>query len=137
DVLLDDRNSDAVLVMNVETALASADDIAKAVAERASAERMRRGSGAKPLLAVWVGTDRRVGSTFEKAGISHFSTEGGAVRAFMNLVRYREATEALAATPPDVSPIFAPDSATARRMVERALANGHARLDPVEVALLF
>lgn len=137
DVLLDDRNSDAVLVMNVETALASAEDIAKAVAERASVERMRRGSRAKPLLAVWAGTDRRVGSTFERARISHFSTEGGAVRAFMNLVRYREATEALAATPPDVSPIFAPDAAIARRMVERALANGHARLDPVEVALLF
>lgn len=137
DVLFDARSSDAVLVMNVETALASADDIAKAVAERASMERIRRGSGAKPVLAVWAGSDYRVASVFEKAGISHFSTESGAVRAFMNLVRYREATKALAATPPDVSPIFAPDAATARRLVERALANGHTRLDPVEVALLF
>src|SRR6201996_6326486 len=39
EVLFDDPDCDAVLVMNVETAMAPADDIAKAIAERADMER--------------------------------------------------------------------------------------------------
>src|SRR6202000_2594903 len=108
--------------------------------ERADMARIRRGSSAKPLLAVWTGTDRRVASTFEAAGISHFSTESGSVRAFMNLVRYSEAKDALAATPPDISPSFVPGgagAAAARSGVAQALANRHERLDPVEIASLF
>ncbi|HVX75577.1 MAG TPA: bifunctional acetate--CoA ligase family protein/GNAT family N-acetyltransferase [Bradyrhizobium sp.] len=137
DALLEDRDSDAVLVMHVETAMASADDIAKAVVERVTIDRIkRRASLAKPVLAVWAGTDRRVASTFEAAGISHFSTEGGAVRAFMNLVRYREASEALAATPPDISPIVTPDVTAARRVVEKALADQRPWLDPAEIETL-
>ena len=47
DVLLADPSSDAVLVMNVETAVASAAGIAEAVAERVKADRAKNGASSE------------------------------------------------------------------------------------------
>ena len=74
---------------------------------------------------------------FDKAEIPHFQTEDDAVRAFMHLVKHREAMEALLATPPDVSSLFAPDVDAARKVVGNALREGRAWLDPIEIAGLF
>jgi acetyltransferase len=137
DILLADNASDAVLVMNVETAVASASGIAEALAERVKAARAQKYSTSKPVLAAWVGTDQSVAPIFDKAEIPHFQTEDDAVRAFMHLVKHREATEALLATPPDVSSLFAPDVDAARKVVGNALRQGRAWLDPIEIADLF
>ena len=59
EALLADPENDAVLVLNVETALASATEAARAVADLASAESGRRVMP-KPVLAAWIG-DRRTG----------------------------------------------------------------------------
>lgn len=137
DILLADPASDAVLVMNVETAVASATGIAEAVAERIKAARGQKYSMSKPVLAAWVGTDQSVAPIFDKAEIPHFPTEDDAVRAFMHLVKHREATEALLATPPDVSSLFTPDVNAARKIVGGALREGRSWLDPIEIAGLF
>src|SRR5262249_12667320 len=73
---------------------------------------------------------------FDKAEIPHFPTEDDAVRAFMHLVKHREATVALMATPPDVSSLFTPDVSAARKIIDRALAESREWLDPIEVAAL-
>lgn len=137
DVLLDDPANDAVLVMNVETAVASAPAIAEAVAECVKRNRANKLSPAKPVLATWVGTDQAVAPIFEAAAIPHFPTEDDAVRAFMHLVKHREATAALMATPPNVSSLFKPDVKAAREVIEGALKEGRAWLDPVEISALF
>jgi acetyltransferase len=137
DVLLADPSSDAVLVMNVETAVAPAAGIAEAVAERVRATHASKGTFAKPVLAAWVGTDQAVAPIFDKAAIPHFPTEDDAVRAFMHLVKYRQATNALMATPPNVSSLFAPDAGAARKIIDKVLAEGRQWLDPVEIAALF
>ena len=137
DILLADPASDAVLVMNVETAVASATGIAEAVAERIKAARGQEYSRSKPVLAAWVGTDQSVAPIFDKAEIPHFPTEDDAVRAFMHLVKHREATEALLATPPDVSSLFTPDVNAARKIVGGALREGRSWLDPIEISGLF
>jgi len=137
NVLLADPASDALLVMNVETAVASAPAIAEAVAARVSKDRAENRSSSKPVLAAWVGTDRTVAPIFDGAAIPHFPTEDDAVRAFMHLVKYREAAEALIAMPPNVSSLFEPDVKAARQVVDRALGEGRAWLDPVEIAALF
>src|SRR5579871_5158478 len=137
DALLADPSSDALLVMNVETAVAPADHIAEAVAERVKAHRATARQAAKPVLAAWVGTDQLVAPIFDKAAIPHFPTEDDAVRAFMHLVKHREATESLMATPPSVSRLFAPDVKAARNVIGKALAEGRAWLDPIEIARLF
>jgi acetyltransferase len=137
DILLADPASDAVLVMNVETAVASATGIAEAFAERVKAARAQKYPSPKPVLAAWVGTDQSVAPIFDQAAIAHFPTEDDAVRAFMYLVKHREAMEALLATPPNVSSLFTPDVSAARAIVGNALREGRARLDPIETAGLF
>ncbi len=134
DILLADPDSDAVLVMNVETAVASAPAIAEAVASRIKQERAEKALSAKPVLAAWVGTDQAVAPIFDKAAIPHFPTEDDAVRAFMHLVKHREATAALMATPPKVSSLFKPDVDAAKRIVANALGSGRSWLDPVEIS---
>jgi len=136
-ILLNDPSSDALLIMNVETAVAPADDIAAAVAERVRAHRATVGGARKTILAAWVGTDQSVAPIFDKAKIPHFPTEDDAVRAFMHLVKHREARETLMATPPNVSSLFTPDARAARQTIEKALAEGRAWLDPIEISRLF
>ena len=111
--------------------------IAEAVADCVKRNRAKKLSSPKPVLAAWVGTDQAVASIFDSAAIPHFPTEDDAVRAFMHLVKHREATEALMATPPNVSSLFEPDVKAARKIVEGALKEGRAWLDPVEIAALF
>ena len=137
DVVLADPSTHAVLVMNVETAVAPADAIAAAVAERVKANRATAGSSSKPVLAAWVGTDQLVAPIFDKAKIPHFPTEDDAVRAFMNLVKHREATESLMATPPNLSSLFTPDVNAARKTIDKALGEGRTWLDPIEISRLF
>ena len=132
EALVADPDNDAVLVMNVETALASASDSARTVAEFVTADHARK-AVAKPVLAAWIGTGERVAATFTHAGIPRYETETEAVRGFMHLVRYREATAALMETPPSLPRDFAPDAGAARRVVAGVLAEGRTWLDPLEV----
>jgi acetyltransferase len=137
NALLDDVNSDAVLVANVETAVAPAGGIAEAVAQCVGDRRATRSAVAALVLAAWVGADDRTGAIFEAARIPHFPTEDDAVRAFMYLVRYREASTALAATPPSIASVFTPETAAARHVVTTALSQGREWLDPIEIVALF
>jgi acetyltransferase len=135
EALLADPENDAVLVLNVPTALASAPASAEAVVEvvrRNRATSFRK----KPVFAVWLGEDRVAGDAFENAGIPHFATEADAVRGFMQLVRYREAQEQLLETPDSLPKDFVPDTITARHVVEHAIREGRRWLDPLEVNAL-
>ncbi|MDU0960731.1 MAG: CoA-binding protein, partial [Bradyrhizobium sp.] len=100
EALLADQANDAVLVMNVQTAIASASDIAIAVTEFVNAYRKQHRRWAKPVLAAWVGAEQQVIETLSGAGIPNYPTEDDAVRGFMHLVRHREVVESLAAVPP-------------------------------------
>src|SRR6185295_5811232 len=66
--LLADRDNDAILVMNVPTALASASDAAKAVATTVSKNRSRF-VPPKPVFAVWVGDTGDAAVELEAAGV--------------------------------------------------------------------
>ena len=131
-MLLADPDNDAVLVLNVETALASATGAAVAVAGLAGAESGRHVMP-KPVLAAWIGTGDRVAATFTEARIPHYDTETEAVRGFMHLVRYREAMAALMETPPSLPADFSPAADEARGVVAGVIAAGRTWLDPLEV----
>jgi len=88
-VLLADASNDAILVMNVQTAIAPADDIAATVTGLVSKYRQQRRGSAKPVLAVWVGADQKIIDMLSGAGIPNYPTEDDAVRGFMHLVRHR------------------------------------------------
>jgi acetyltransferase len=135
EALLEDPGNDAILVMNVPTALGSAADAAKSVVAALARHRARFVPG-KPALAVWVGGSADAAATFEAAGIPDYVTESEAVGGFMHLVRYRDAQDALMATPPNLPADFMPDTAAARGIVEGAAAAGRAWLNPVEATRL-
>ena len=131
EALLFDGENDAVLVLNVPTALASASQAAEAVADTVRRDR-QKGLRRKPVFAVWLGEDDVSKRAFEELGIPHFATEADAVRGFMHLVHYREAQDLLMETPDSLPRDFAPDAAAARRIVAEALRQGRAWLDPLE-----
>ncbi|KQW20622.1 GCN5 family acetyltransferase [Afipia sp. Root123D2] len=137
EVLLADSGNDAVLVMNVQTAIARADEIAGAVTEIVRNYREQRRELSKPVLAVWIGADQKISALLSGAGIPNYPTEDDAVRGFMHLVRHREAVEVLAQVPPAMPSSFAPDTEGARRIVADALADDRQWLDPIEIKRLF
>ena len=133
EALIADPANDAVLVLNVPTALASKTATASKVAE---VVRQYRGtvSDPKPVLAVWVGADDAVEQAFVAAEIPHYATEADAVRGFMHVVHYAEARDALMATPPSLPEHFVADTAAARKAVEETLRDGRRWLDPIAAA---
>jgi acetyltransferase len=73
---------------------------------------------------------------FNAARIPQFDTDSDAIRGFMHLVKYREAQAVLMQTPPNVMAGFAPDVASARTIVGKALESGTPWLDPVAASQL-
>ena len=136
EVLLADPSNDAILVMNVQTAIAPAGDIAATVTGLVSTYRQQHRDFAKPVLAVWVGADQKIVDLLSGAGIPNYPTEDDAVRGFMYLVRHREVVAELAQVPPAMPSEFAPDADAAREIVAAALADGRQWLDPVEIKRL-
>jgi acetyltransferase len=137
EVLLADAGNDAVLVMNVQTAIAPADEIAATVTDVVSKYRQQCLGSAKPVLAVWVGADQKIIDFLGGAGIPNYPTEDDAVRGFIHLVQHREVVATLAQVPPAMPGEFTPDTAAARQIVAAALADDRQWLDPVEIARLF
>ncbi len=135
-VLLDDRANDAVLVMNVPTALASSAQEAQAVISVTQRHRETH-LPTKPVLAVWIGKDAAERNSFAGAGIPTYATEADAVAGFMHVVRYRDALNLLMATPPSLPQDFAPDVNAARSVIEGALRASRQWLDPIEAMHLF
>ncbi len=134
--LLEDDGNDAVLVMNVPTALASAAEAAQAVV--AATERHRNKiTPPKPVFAVWVGGGERASQVFDRAGIPDYATETEAVAGFMHLVQYRQSRRLLMAVPPSLPADFVPDDRAVGPLIEAALrehsGDGYAWLDPIAI----
>ncbi len=136
EVLLSDSGNDAILVLNVQTALAPSDESAATITRLVDGYRKRHPHLAKPVLAAWVGAEPKVIEVLNSAGIPNYPTEDDAVRGFMHLVRHREVADALMQVPPAMPSTFAPDIEGARLVVGKALADGRQWLDPVETRQL-
>ena len=134
--LLADEANDAVLVMNVPTAIASPLDAAKQVIATTEAHR-KKSPPAKPVFAVWVGSNGNAEEVFDAAHIPNYATETDAVGGFMHLVRYRQSRELLMAVPPDLPQDFSPDTAAVRPIMDRALGERRGWLDPMEMTQIF
>ncbi len=135
EALLADPGTDAVLTMNVPTALSSASEAAQAVVDVVG--RRPRSGGDKPVFAVWLGKEQSAVAALDRADIPTYATESDAVRGFMYLVRHREAQDALMETPPSLPDEFRPDVEAAQAVIAEAVATGQEWLDPLQVARLF
>ena len=136
DALLVDPENDAILVINVPTALASSTTIAARVVEVTRAHREHKMSR-KPVLTTCVGADDLAARAFESAGIPHYKTETEAARGFMHVVRWSEARDVLMQTPPSLPEQFSSDLEAARGVINVALADRRGWLDPIEIHALF
>jgi len=133
--LLDDGANDAVLVMNVPTALASPSDAAQSVIA-VTAQHRKKSAVAKPVFAVWIGASDPAAAAFDAAGIPSYATESDAVAGFMHLVHYRELRDVLMETPPSLPVDIAPDTAAVRPVIEAVLRDRRTWLDPAEISRL-
>lgn len=136
EILLSDPANDAVLVMNVQTALAPADESAATITRLVSDYRKQKKRWAKPVLAVWVGAQPEITDELSNGGIPNYPTQDDAVRGFMHLVRHREVVDALMQVPPTAPTAFTPDIEAAKALVAEALADGRQWLNPVEIKRL-
>lgn len=117
DVLLIDKQVDAVLVLNCPTAVASSSQCAEAVIDA-----HKRHPG-RTLLTSWVG-DATTGAArraFTKQQIPTFDTPGQAIRGFMYLVEHARRQATLMETPPSIPEDFTPDRVLARSIIDAAL----------------
>lgn len=131
-VLLEDASSDAVLVINCPTALASSEDAAKAVLKAIKSG--PDGRPRKPVLTNWLGDGAAADSRrlFSDARIPSFQTPTSAIDGFMHIVRYRRSQDELMRTPP-ASPTEAVfDRERAREVIAGALKRGQPMLTEFE-----
>jgi acetyltransferase len=131
-ILSEQRDCDALLVINCPTAVADSLEAATKVVQAADKPwRM-------PILTCWVGEGRGAEARRLLAGkrIPSYETPDEAVRAFMHLVEYRRNHEELLETPPADPPGPAPDRQAAWALIQRILDAGRTVLTAVETKAL-
>ncbi|HYM33239.1 MAG TPA: bifunctional acetate--CoA ligase family protein/GNAT family N-acetyltransferase [Candidatus Cybelea sp.] len=119
EALLQDNGTDAVLVLNCPTAVASSTAAAQAVIEVAAKSQ-------RALLTSWVGESAvaEARNLFARARIPTYEAPNQAMRAFMHMAQYRRNQDLLAQLPASVPEEFSPDTAKARAAIEAAIASG-------------
>jgi acetyltransferase len=119
EILLREPNADAILVLKCPTAVASSEDAARAVIDAVGGSR-------RCVLTCWLGetAPQQARQMFGKHRIPTYYTPERAVRAFIDMLKYRRNQEALTQTPASVPEDFEPDTAVARRIIDHALSQG-------------
>ncbi len=132
DVVLQDPNVDALLLMHAPTAVASVAEIAAACAPKLACS-------PRPALACWLGAATNAGGSVapEASALPSYSTPEEAVGAFQHVVRYHQ-SQALLLEAPAVTPEPGrPDIQVARATVCNALAQDRTTLtEPESKAIL-
>ncbi|MFT5701175.1 MAG: acetyltransferase [Desulforhopalus sp.] len=120
--LFNDKEVDAVLVLNCPTALASSSEAARAVID--TQQNKTSMYNRTVVLTCWMGEGSALEARhlFTKNNIPTYATPTEAVRGFMQIVRYRKSQEMLMETPPNIPEMFIPDSTKARQLINKALA---------------
>lgn len=136
ELLLQAKEVDAVLVMHAPTAVASSTEGAQAVLD--TLEKMD-GKHGKYVLTNWMGEQAvaEARALYSAANVPTYRTPEGAVGAFMHMVNYRRNQELLTETPPSAPEEFKPATATARLVIESALAGGRTNLGEAEAKAVF
>jgi acetyltransferase len=117
-ILLDAPETNAVLVINCPTAIASGVEAARAVIETASRKR-------PCVLTNWLGSERanEARRLFAAARIPTFETPDDAITGFMHLVRYRRGQDIIMEVP-SATAEFNADIEKAKAIGKKAIASG-------------
>lgn len=123
----DDKQVDGVLTILTPQAMTDPTDVARSVIALAA-------KSEKPLVTCWMGEDqvKEARQLFKEALVSNFNTPEPAVNLFAQISAYYRNQQLLLQTPPSLASQIAPDIASARLVIETALAGGHAILSEIE-----
>jgi acetyltransferase len=135
--LIGDPDVDAILVLNCPTALAQAEDAARAVIDTVAA------AGPAPLrgrnvITAWLGehSARAARQLFANARMATYETPDSAVTGFLHRLHHRRNQELLMETPPARLDTLEPDRDAAPHLIATALAGGKSWLDPEETSAI-
>lgn len=124
EALLEDGGVDAVLVLHCPNGIVEGSEVAAAVIDRYK-KRAARGN-APALFTCWLGGASPVQGRrmLEENKIPTYDDPADAVRAYMQLLRYRRSQELLMETPPNVPEAFSPQTERAREIIRKILEEG-------------
>jgi acetyltransferase len=131
--VIDDPNTDAVLVLYCPTSISSSADVAETVVDTVRAKKIER-EWQKPVLTCWLGEEsvQEARGILNAAGLASFETPAAAVSGFMHLVRYARGQAALMQTPEHDPISLAPERDVAKSIIDKALQDGRTALNNVE-----
>ncbi|RIA56371.1 bifunctional acetate--CoA ligase family protein/GNAT family N-acetyltransferase [Dichotomicrobium thermohalophilum] len=134
--LLADPETEAILVMNCPTALASSEDTARAVIEAVNEQRQAGRSA--PVVTNWLGSEAsaKAREMFAENNIPSFETPRQAVRGFMHLVHYSRAQKELMRAPPMLPRPLSFDSETAQKQIDDVVKSGRSMMTEPEAKRL-
>lgn len=126
--LLEDRERDAILVMNCPTAVADSIEGARAVVDTLAAK------PGTPVLTCWLGEGAAVEARrlFSASGLPTYETPEQAISAFSYLVKYRRNQLSLMETPSSEAEDVKTDVAAAEAVIDAVLADGRSALTQPE-----
>lgn len=124
EAVLNDKGTDAILVMNCPTALADSTAAAEAVID--AVKEQKPDGRRRPVLSVWLGngTAEPGRAAFRAAGHPSFESPDDAINGFMQLVRHRRAQDLLMRTPPSLPDDMGLDPKSVNRALKEALKRG-------------
>jgi acetyltransferase len=128
EILFAAQEVDAVLCMHAPTAVSSSTEVAQSVIRLAKEKKVLS------LMTCWVGGEAvaEARHLFNDSAIPTYNTPSQAVRAFLHVQNYRKNQEMLMETPPSAPAEFTPATATARLVIENAIASGHSVMSEPE-----
>ncbi len=137
EVLIEDRDVDAVLVINCPTAMQPPVNSARAVVETVAA--LRSQLLGRNVYANWIGDHAAAPARklFAEARMASYDTPDAAIRGFMNRVDYRRNQDLLLETVPSRAEGLTFDRDAAAAIVAKALEAGREWLEPPEMSALF
>lgn len=130
EIIAQDKNTDAILVINCPTALASSTGVALTLSKKISLFSDSR----KTVVAAWLGgSAARPGrEILSSQNIPVYETPEDAIRGFSYLTNYSKLQEEIMRTPPAMPDEVAFDSIKARKIIQGALQTGKSSLDESE-----
>lgn len=134
-ILLRDPATDGVLTVNAPTAFTPLHALAEAIGTAAKDDKRRTGRR-KAIVACLAGADLEAQAKLDAAKVPCFASPAQAARAVSYLAQDAEARDFLMALPPSLPEDFTPDTATARAIIEAAMAEGRSSLSPEEAAAI-
>ncbi|HUL36350.1 MAG TPA: bifunctional acetate--CoA ligase family protein/GNAT family N-acetyltransferase [Thermodesulfobacteriota bacterium] len=127
DVCLGDPGIDGVLVIYVPMDTAPPDEVARAVIDNAK-------EAWKPIITAWMGAKevRAAMEKFAQNNIPSYETPEEAVRAYVNMYRYRRNLELLYETPAELAVHEAPPKEHLKELIKRVIGEGRTLLNEKE-----